>query len=83
MKINQSALISSEIAKKADGKKIAKLEQDLANLDKYENTVKNGMQDRLKFMSGKNACRKNKELDIIERRRLVLQTEIARLQERV
>lgn len=75
------SVYNSGKARAARGEEIAALSEELSHLDKFENDLKNKMQDRLKFMSAKNARLKNEELDRVEKDRLALQIKIARLQE--
>ncbi len=64
-------------------KRIATLEKLLAMLDKCEVELKNRMQDRMKFMSGKNAFRSDAQLTEIEKTRELIKIELRELQERL
>lgn len=63
------------------GHRIANLEKELKTLDQFEDVVKNRMQDRFKIMSGKNARCGQLTLDRLEERRMLIKTELNRLQE--
>jgi hypothetical protein len=64
------------------GKRIATLERLLGMLDKCEVELKQRMQDRMKFMSGKNAFRSDAQLTEIEKTRELIKNELRELQER-
>ena len=68
-------------AEKTKGHKIALLEKKLVELDQFENNTKNRMQDRMKFMSGKNARLKNAELEKLTREQDLIRAQIKGLQE--
>jgi len=66
--------------KKQAGRRIADLNREQKMLDSFDNTVKNRMQDRMKFMSAKNAIRSKDELERIEKMQENIRTEVSRLQ---
>jgi carbohydrate-selective porin OprB len=66
--------------KKQAGRRIADLNREQKFLDSFDNTVKNRMQDRMKFMSAKNAMRHNAELERIEKMHESVRNEISSLQ---
>lgn len=76
-----TTVITTQREKKAVGKQIARLEQKLVDLDKFENDVKNNMQDRMKFMGGRNAKRKDRILDEVGHKQNAIRADLARLQE--
>lgn len=63
-----------------NGHAITSLKNELNCLQKYEKTLKHRMQDRLKFMSSKNALRLNTELTKLERQKDAVRDQISRLQ---
>lgn len=67
-------------ADKSKGHKIAILQKKLLELDHFENNTKNGMQDRMKFMSGKNARKKDAELAKLAHDQDAIRAQIKRLQ---
>lgn len=69
-------------SKKAVGKKIAQKQRELDRMECQDNATKKHMQDRMKFMSAKNAMRKNVELKRIEERQETLRAEISSMQDR-
>lgn len=81
--IHQSPIMNKKGADKAVGRQIAKLEHDLAELDKFEDQIKHRMHDRMKFMSGKNARNVNRELDSVSKKQADLRVQIWQLQSKV
>ncbi len=86
MRINNSSLSSINYdlkntnEKKCSPKKRAEsLEKLLEMLDKCEHEIKNRMQDRMKFMSGKNAFRSEAQLVEIDETRERIRCELRSL----
>lgn len=67
---------------RTNGQNIATLEKLLTILDNQERDVKHRMHDRMKFMSGKNAFRSDRQLTQIEQTRELIKKELSELQEK-
>lgn len=76
--VNQKRAIN-----KQKGQKIAELQKDLKSVDTFEDGIKNRMQDRMKFMSGKNAFRENARLEQMYKERDAIRAQLAGLQEEI
>lgn len=65
------------------GQKIVMMQDLLSALDSREAEVKHRMQDRMKFMSGKNVMKADRELEQIEKARELVKSELSELQDRI
>lgn len=84
MRINTNVAIyqqpCSGFKPRTNGQNIATLEKLLTILDNQERDIKHRMQDRMKFMSGKNAFRADRQLTEIEQTRELIKKELSELQ---
>ncbi len=67
--------------KRADCR-IAQLEKELKSLDAFDDTIKTRMQDRMKFMSAKNARREQSRLNQVCKSQEAIRAELSSLQQR-
>jgi len=63
-----------------DKQQLAQLQQDLARLDGFAKAIKHQMQDRMKFMSSKNALRHDATLTKLDKVREGLREKMHALQ---
>jgi hypothetical protein len=61
--------LENQNTKNATGQHMAKLQKELARLEIFEHDIKHRMQDRMKFMSSKNALRLEAELMKIDQQK--------------